>query len=122
MFEIILARNQDHSSLELVQKNSNTKSTKEIFHHKIVCDRFCKGCQGNHDKVLFHSTHQIDIERRKKIIHTKMVFTTDTKIKHLNFNIKEGIVHLIILLSFQYWYAIKICIDFSMKMRGRINK
>jgi hypothetical protein len=49
MFEISLARNQDHSSLELVQKNSNTKSTKEIFNHKIVCDRFCKGCQGNHD-------------------------------------------------------------------------
>lgn len=51
-----------------------------------------------------------------------MFFATGIKIKHLNFIIKEDIFHLILLLSLQYCYATKICSDFSMKVKGRINK
>jgi hypothetical protein len=52
-----------------------------------------------------------------------MICTTGTKFKHLNFCIKEGTVHLVFPLSFQYYYvANKIIDSLLVKMRGRISE
>jgi hypothetical protein len=46
--------------------------------------------------------------RGQKFIHTfEMIFVIKAEFKHPNFSIKEGIVHLVFLFSFQYCYVVK---------------
>ncbi len=54
---------------------------------------------------------------------SKIIFAINVKFRHPNFDIKGGIIHLVIPFFFKYCYATEICIDFLLvKMKGSINK
>jgi hypothetical protein len=62
------------------------------------------------------------LKGQKMFIHThEMIFASNTRFRHPNFGIKGRNVHLIILLSFHYYYATKIYIDFFVQTRGKIS-
>lgn len=103
-------------------KNSSMESTKGKSTIELLATDFAKDIEIIMTRCYFIQPIKSMPKGGKKFIHTKMFFATSTEIKHLNFNIKEGIDHLILFLSFQYCYATKICNDFSMKVRGKINK
>jgi hypothetical protein len=45
------------------------------------------------------------------------------RFRHLNFNLKEGIVHSVSPLSFQYYYVAKVFTNsLLVKMRGNISE
>jgi hypothetical protein len=65
--------------------------------------------------------HQKDTQKR--FIHThQKKYIIGARFRDSNFNIKGGIVHSVLPLSFHYCYVAKICIDFFVKMKGNINK
>jgi hypothetical protein len=62
-FEIGSVENQEHFGLESIYGGIH----RGRFHHRITRNKFCKGHQGNHDRVLFHPTCQIDAKRRERV-------------------------------------------------------
>jgi hypothetical protein len=63
------------------------------------------------------------LEGQKMFIHThETFFAIGTRFRHLNFNIKGGIVHSILPLLKKYYYAIEICTKFVVEMKGNIGK
>jgi len=72
---------------------------------------------------VFIQTTELTSDEHKSIYTFKMVCITGTKFMYSNFDIKEGIVHSIFLLYFQYCYVVEFFIDSSLvKMKGNINK
>ncbi len=62
--------------------------------------------------------------RGQKFIHTfETIFVIKDGFKHLNFSIKERIIHSVFPLSLQYCYVMEIHTNFLLvKMRGIISK
>jgi hypothetical protein len=52
-----------------------------------------------------------------------MICTIGARFRHLNFDLKERIVHSNLPFSFQYYYVAEVYTDsLLVKMRGNINK
>jgi hypothetical protein len=72
---------------------------------------------------VFIQTNELTLEGQEFTYTSKMVYTTNVEFKHPNSSIKEGTIHSISLLSFQYCYVAKFLIDYLLvKMKGNISK
>ncbi len=67
--------------------------------------------------------NKLTLKIQKSICIFKMVCTINIRFRHLNFGIKEGTIHSISPLYFQYHYATWFFTDsLLVKMKGNINK